>query len=71
MRADWFSTSVGDYSGGIWNVMANVNYQIGEHFGVGVGYQFFQLDGELDADNWRGDLRVRFDGPFIQLAGFW
>ena len=71
VRADWFSASVGDYSGGIWNVMSTANYQIGEHFGLGIGYQFFQLDGTLTEEKWRGDLRVRFDGPFVQLAGFW
>ena len=71
LRADWFSATVGDYSGGIWNVMANANYQIGEKFGLGVGYQFFQLDGALKEEKWRGDLRVQFDGPFIQITGFW
>ncbi|MGI9199997.1 MAG: hypothetical protein ACR2QL_02980 [Woeseiaceae bacterium] len=71
LRADWFSASVGDYSGGIWNVMANVNYQVGENVGLGFGYQFFQLHGEVTDDGWRGDLRVRFDGPFLQLSGFW
>jgi len=71
LRADWFSATVGDYSGGIWNVMTTANFQIGKHFGIGAGYQFFQLDGTLTEEKWRGDLRVRFDGPFVQLAGFW
>lgn len=71
LRADWFSASIGDYSGGIWNAMANANYQLGKHVGLGIGYQFFQLDGEVTDDNWRGDLRIRFDGPFVQLSGFW
>ena len=64
-RFDWFSASVGDYSGGIWNAMANVNYQFAEHFGLGVGCQCFQLDGEVTDDKWRGDLRIRYDGPFV------
>lgn len=70
-RVDWFSASVGNYSGGIWNVMLNANYQVTKHVGLGVGYQFFQLDGTLTEDRWRGDLRIRFDGPFVQLSGFW
>ena len=71
LRADWFSATVGEYSGGIWNVMANTNYQVSKHIGLGAGYQFFQLDGTLKEENWRGDLRVRFDGPFVQITGFW
>jgi len=71
IRADWFSASVGEYSGSIWNTMASANYQVAKHIGLGAGYQFFQIDGTVDADKWRGDLKVRFDGPFLQLTGFW
>lgn len=71
VRADWLSASVGDYSGGIWNATANVNYRVSDHFGFGLGYQLFQIDGTLSADRWRGDIKTRFNGPILQLAGFW
>jgi hypothetical protein len=71
VRADWFSASVGEYSGSIWNTMASANYQVAKHIGLGAGYQFFQIDGAIKADKWRGDLKIRFDGPFLQLTGFW
>ena len=71
VRADWFSASVGEYSGSIWNAMASANYQVAKHVGLGAGYQFFQIDGTIKVDKWRGDLRMRFDGPFLQLSGFW
>ena len=70
-RVDWFSASVGDYSGGIWNTNLTANYQIAEHVGVGLGYQFFQIDGTLSEDRWKGDLKIRFSGPTFQVSGFW
>lgn len=70
-RVDWFSADVGDYSGGIWNTMTSVNYRVAEHVGIGLGYQFFQIDGTLNEERWKGDLKIRLSGPFLQVAGFW
>jgi hypothetical protein len=70
-RVDWFSASIGDYSGGIWNTNLSANYQAAKHFGVGIGYQFFQIDGTLSEDRWKGDLKMRFSGPTFQVSGFW
>ena len=70
-RVDWFSASLDDYSGGIWNVIASANYRVADHVGVGLGYQFFQIDGRLSEDRWDGDLKIRLHGPFLQIAGFW
>ena len=70
-RVDWFSASICDYSGGIWNTNVSANYQLAEHFGVGLGYQFFQIDGTLTDDRWKGDLKIRFSGPTFQVSGFW
>ena len=70
-RFDWFSADIGDYSGGIWNANLGANYQVAKHIGVGLGYQFFQIDGTLNEDRWQGDLKVRFSGPTFQVSGFW
>jgi hypothetical protein len=70
-RVDWFSASIGNYSGGIWNTNLSANYQVAKHFGVGLGYQFFQIDGTLFDDRWKGDLKLRFSGPTFQVSGFW
>ncbi len=70
-RFDWFSADIDDYSGGIWNANLGANYQVAKHIGVGLGYQFFQIDGTLNEDRWQGDLKVRFSGPTFQVSGFW
>jgi hypothetical protein len=70
-RVDWFSASIGDYSGGIWNSNVSANYQVAKHIGIGLGYQFFQIDGTLKDDRWKGDVKIRFSGPTFQVSGFW
>jgi hypothetical protein len=70
-RVDWFSASVGNYSGDIWNTNLGANYQVAKHMGIGLGYQFFQIDGTISEDQWKGDLKIRFYGPTFQVSAFW
>jgi hypothetical protein len=70
-RLDWFSASVGDYSGRIINVAAGVNYQMFKHVGVGAKYQVFELSAEVRKSNWRGRVAVRYEGLYLYLSGNW
>ena len=70
-RVDWLSASVGDIDGGIWNIAAGAHYSFGKHFGVGLTYQFFQLDITLNETDWRGDVKARFAGPNLLFSGYW
>lgn len=70
-RLDWFSANVGDFSGGIWNVAAGANFRLTDKIGIGLSYQFLELDGTIRDTNWKGEIRTRFDGPVLYLTGFW
>jgi len=70
-RVDWFSANVGDYSGSLWNFAVGANFRVHKNFGIGLSYQFFELNGTIRDTNWKGDARTRFDGPEINLTGFW
>ena len=70
-RVDWFSASIDDYSGGIWNVSAGANLRLTSNFGVGLSYQFFQLDGTLREEDWRGDIKSTYTGPYLFFSGYW
>lgn len=70
-RADWFSADVGEFAGGIWNAAVGANYGLTKNVGIGVSYQFFQIDGTIRKTGWQGDLRTRFDGPHIYVVGYW
>ena len=70
-RADWLSASIGDISGGILNLSAGVNVSLFDHLGIGLNYQYFQLDVSVREDDWRGDLVAAYDGPYLYLSGYW
>ena len=71
MRADWLSASVDGYKGGIWNATAGASFSLWEHVSVGLNYQFFQLDGRINEDSWRGEIQTTFTGPFVYVSGYW
>lgn len=70
-RADWFSAEVDDIDGHIWNVLAGVNYRVSDHFGIGLAYQYFELDSKIKETNWAGRVETKFNGPALQLSGYW
>ena len=71
LRADWLSASVDKYKGGIWNASAGANFNAWDHVGFGLSYQYFQLDGKIKEDNWRGEIQTTFTGPFVYVTGYW
>lgn len=70
-RLDWFSASIGDYGGQIINASAGLNYQLFEHFGLGLNYNFFELSVNVDKSDWRGEVTTRYDGLFANFSFYW
>jgi len=70
-RVDWLSASTDDYSGGIWNVSAGVDFSVTKNIGLGLAYQFFEINGAIKEDTWRGDLYTRYEGFTLGISGFW
>lgn len=70
-RVDWLSASTGDFGGGIWNASAGVDFALSKNVGIGLAYQFFQIDGTVKEDTWRGEVRTRYEGFTLSLDGFW
>jgi hypothetical protein len=70
-RVDWLSASIGDYSGGLWNVKAGVNWAFTEHFGIGATWNFFKLEGDVDKSDWRGKVESEQSGPYVALTATW
>lgn len=70
-HVDWFSASVGDYSGSLWDASAGVNFQAWEHVGFGLSYQYFKIDTDIDKSDWHGNVQLTQDGPFLSLNANW
>jgi len=71
LRIDWLSASVGDYDGYIVNSALNVGYALTDHFGIGLAYNFFEINLKVDDPDWTGRIMSRFNGPYLSLTGYW
>jgi hypothetical protein len=70
-RVDWFSASIDKYDGSIVNAGASINYSLTQHFGVGLGYNLFELDVGVDDGDWQGRINTRLNGPYLYLSAYW
>ena len=65
---DWLSASIGDYSGSLWDAQVGVNWAVTDHFGIGASWNYFNLDVNVKASDWRGSAEVTQSGPFVSLS---
>jgi len=70
-RLDWLYVSLGDYAGRLINFSAGANYQLANHFGVGLNYQAFSLAADIKKSTWRGRIETAYDGLYINLSSNW
>jgi hypothetical protein len=71
LRFDWLSANVDDLDGRIINAAASVGYAIGDHVGLSLAYNYFELAVDVDDNDWHGRARLRFNGPYLSLTGYW
>ena len=70
VRLDWLSASVDKYDGKIVNAAAGLTYAMSEHFGVGLSFNYFELDLGINDESWQGRTRNRFHGAYVYLSGY-
>ena len=70
-RLDWFSADIHPYDGIFINASAGFNYRFADHFGIGVNYNYVDLDVGVNGDNWRGEVNTRFNGLYVYLDAVW
>ncbi|MBE9549138.1 MAG: hypothetical protein IMF09_06975 [Proteobacteria bacterium] len=70
-RVDWLSASVGDYSGGLWDVQAGINYQAFRNVGFGLYYKAFILEVDVDKKSWHGNAELIQSGPVLTMTATW
>jgi len=70
-RVDWLSANVGKYDGSLWDAAVGVNYAFTDHFGLSVEYVFFNLDVNIDDNDWQGSANIKNNGPIVALTANW
>lgn len=70
-RADWLSVSIGDYSGGLWSASAGLHFQAFKNVGFGLSYNNFDLNVDVDKNDWHGKVESRQHGPRLTLTAVW
>lgn len=70
-RIDWIGASIGNYDGHMWNMNAGVNYQAFDHIGFDVSWQYFNLNVNVDSDDWTGGADMKYSGPVLSITGNW
>ncbi len=68
-RVDWFSITVGEYGGSLWNLAPGVKYQISKHIGVGLNYRYIKTTLNIDKADWNGEVNLIFQGPLFTISG--
>lgn len=68
---DWFSASIDQYSGSLWDAGVGINFQAWEHVGFGLSYKYFKIDADVEESNWYGKAEVTHDGPFLSATVNW
>ncbi len=70
-RLDWFGITIGDYSGGLWNIAPGVKYQLFKHISIGADYRYFNVKANVNKKDWTGQFNMIFQGPlFVVHANF-
>lgn len=70
-RLDWLSASIGDYSGGLWDIQVGVNYQAFHNIGFGLYYKTFFLNVDIKKNDWKGSADLNQSGPLLTMTATW
>ena len=70
-RLDLFSADIGDYNGLLVNVGLGVNYQASEHVGIGLNYNYIELDVKINKSDWRGNIETTYDGIYVYASVYY
>lgn len=66
--AQFFALSIDEYDGNLQDYRLMVTWQPNKWVGVGLGYNLFQVDVEVDADRFTGGLDWTYQGPLLSYS---
>lgn len=60
---DWFGITIGNISGGLWNVSPGVTFQAFKNIGFSANYHYLNYYATIEQDSWNGSFDMTFKGP--------
>jgi len=66
--AQFFSLSIDEYSGNLQDYRVGLVWQPKSWVGIGVGYNLFSVDVDVDTSGFKGTLDWQYDGPIIYYS---
>ena len=69
-RLDWLDITFEEFSGSLYDLSVGVNYQMSDHFGIGLAVNAFRLDVQVDGD-WSGDFVNEQIEPRLNVTWNW
>ena len=70
-RLDWLDLTIEEFSGSMYDLSVGVNYQMSDHFGIGLAINAFRLDVEVEGTDWRGGFVNEQIGPRLNVTWNW
>jgi len=68
LTGGWMSLTYDEYDGNLFFVRGTLEYRLMEHFGIGGGYSYFDVDVERDRGKRIETYEVQFRGPLVFLV---
>ena len=64
----WLDIEVGDYDGSITDFNIGVTYEFNRTFGLALDWGWFNMNGGVSSDDWRGSLDYKWNGPVLTAS---
>ena len=68
-RAQIFRLEFNEYRGTLDHATIKLEYDLSKHFGLGLGYDLFDINVDAEKPAYTGSVRFRFHGPIIYVLG--
>jgi len=69
--AAYFSLSYNDYDGSLFRGTVNLEYRFTDHIGAGIGYNYTNMNLDIEDDGHISEYDLNYTGPLVFLsAGF-
>jgi hypothetical protein len=68
LKARYFAVEISDVDGSMSNFMAGLQYNLFENIGLGIGYEYFDVDVTSQNADFPGILRFQYDGPKLFMT---